>query len=86
MPELSEHACFRCRKVFKKPHWYAFKGKSSAPPVYPCPECGDDMIAMGYKFRAPAKRDIKEWKRIKDAIDNGVEWQVPTVRKEERDT
>ncbi len=84
MPELSAQACFDCRKVFKKPHWYKTK-EYPVPPDHICPECGNLMIAMGYKFRAPAKSDVKAWKRIKDAIDSGATWEVPTIRKEERD-
>jgi hypothetical protein len=84
MPELSAHACFRCRKVFKKPHWYKTK-QTPVPPEYPCPECGEPLLAMGYKFRAPRRDDVKNWNRIKQAIDSGTQWEVPTNRKEKRD-
>ena len=61
MPTLSQHVCFDCRKVFKKPHFYPSpyaKDRGKKAPVYPCPDCGVDMIYMGYKFRAPKKEDV----------------------------
>ncbi|MDA1065846.1 MAG: hypothetical protein O3C43_05025 [Verrucomicrobia bacterium] len=44
--------------------------------------CGKEMISMGYKFRAPNKSDVNEWKRIEDGIENGTEWEIRTIRKE----
>ena len=83
MPELSTQACFECRKVFKKPHWYKTKD-TPVPPQYPCPDCGKILMAMGYKFRAPRRDDVKNWNRIKTAIETGTPWEVPTIRKDER--
>jgi hypothetical protein len=82
MPELSAHACFECRKVFKKPHWYKAKD-TPVPPEYPCPECGTILTAMGHKFRAPRRDDVKNWNRIRNAIETGTVWEVQTIRKEE---
>ena len=36
---------------------------------------------MGEKFKAPAKRDIKEWNRLKKCIENGEAWGIPSERK-----
>ncbi len=83
MPDLSSQVCFRCRKVFKKPHWYK-TAQEPEPKKYRCPDCNQPMVGMGYKFRAPARRDIKEWNRIEEAVKNGVEWGLPTLRKEDR--
>jgi len=82
MPELSAHACFECRKVFKKPHWYRTK-QTPVLPQYPCPECGKILMSMGYKFRAPRQDDVKSWKRIQHAIETGTTWEDRTIRKEE---
>ena len=85
MPTLSQHVCFACRKVFKKPHDYPFLQKSDAPferKVYPCPECGQPMTYMGYKFRAPAKASVREWARIEEGVRSGAAWEKPTKRKE----
>lgn len=71
MPTLSQHVCFACRKVFKKPHWYPSK-QTPQPPEYVCPDCGIVMVSMGYKFRAPRKADLKSWERIRHAIDTGT--------------
>jgi hypothetical protein len=84
MPTLSQHACFGCRKVFKKPHFYASvyaKDRDKSPPVYQCPECRADMTYMGYKFRAPRKDDTKAWKKVEDGVKSGTAWEVRTVRK-----
>jgi hypothetical protein len=84
MPTLSQHVCFRCRKVFKKPHDYPFLQKEGGPflrTIYPCPECGAQMTYMGYKFRAPRLADVKEWRRIEEGMKSGSDWQKPTKRK-----
>jgi hypothetical protein len=78
MPTLSQHACFSCRKVFKKPHEY-----SRTPTVRRCPQCGGEMIYMGYKFRAPATSDTDEWRRIERALKEGRDYGIPTVRKQQ---
>jgi predicted RNA-binding Zn-ribbon protein involved in translation (DUF1610 family) len=77
MPTLSQRACFSCRKVFKKPHEY-----SSTRTVRKCPQCGGEMVYMGYKFRAPAASDTDEWRRIERALKEGRDYSIPTVRKQ----
>lgn len=86
MPTLSQHACFSCRKVFKKPHEYRCPDKQGIRPartVRKCPQCGDEMIYMGYKFRAPATSDADEWRRIERAVKEGRAYGVSTVRKQQ---
>src|SRR6478736_3598487 len=86
MPTLSQHVCFTCRKVFKKPHEYRFANKQGVRPprtVRKCPQCGGEMIYMGYKFRAPAASDTDEWCRIECALKDGRDYGVPTVRKQQ---
>src|SRR5438046_292557 len=85
MPTLSQHACFSCRKVFKKPHEYGFLKKRSnqlGRRTHKCPQCGNNMIYMGYKFRAPAMSNTREWRRIEQALKNGQNYGIPTVRKQ----
>jgi hypothetical protein len=85
MPTLSQHVCFACRKVFKKPHFYAWAGgkeEGRKAPVYVCPECGAPMTYMGYKFRAPVSSAIRDWKKIEIGVRTGAAWQIPTKRKE----
>jgi predicted RNA-binding Zn-ribbon protein involved in translation (DUF1610 family) len=85
MPTFSQHACFSCRKVFKKPHEYRFPDKHGIRPartVWKCPQCGGEMIYMGYKFRAPAANNTDEWRRIERALKDGRDYGIPTVRKQ----
>lgn len=35
------------------------------------------MVAMGYKFRAPKEKDLREWQRIEDALREGQVYIVP---------
>ena len=42
------------------------------------------MTNMGYKFRAPKKNDLKEWKRIEEAEKAGIDWTTRTIRREEK--
>jgi hypothetical protein len=84
MPVLSQNACFSCRKVFKKPHFEPSpypKDQGKKPPVYRCPDCGADMIPMGYRFRAPKRTDTKAWGKIEESIRLGIPWAKPTIRK-----
>jgi hypothetical protein len=86
MPTLSQHACFACRKVFKKPHEYRVpdkQGARTARTVRKCPQCGGEMVYLGYKFRAPAANDTDEWRRIERALEDGRDYGVPTVRKQQ---
>jgi hypothetical protein len=86
MPTLSQHACFTCRKVFKKPHEYRIPNKQGIRPartVRKCPQCGCEMIYMGYMFRAPATSDSDEWGRIESALKEGGDYGIPTVRKQQ---
>jgi hypothetical protein len=80
MPTLSQHACFTCRKVFKKPHEYVRDTRQLV--VRACPQCGRDMVFMGVKFRAPRSGDIREWSRIESALREGRDYGIPTVRKQ----
>jgi DNA-directed RNA polymerase subunit RPC12/RpoP len=85
MPTLSQHVCFDCRKVFKKPHFYPTpyaKDQDKKAPVYRCPDCGTSMTYMGYKFRAPKKEDVRAWKKIEDGVRTGTDWAIPTIRKQ----
>src|SRR5204863_4340453 len=88
MPTLSQHACFSCRKVFKKPHEYRFADKQGVRPartVRNCPQCGSEMIYMSYKFRAPKADDVREWSRIETALPTREgdfpDWQRVWVRR-----
>lgn len=36
-----------------------------------CPECGKEGRPVGGTFRAPAKRDDKGWKSVKQSLDSG---------------
>ena len=52
MPTLSQHACFSCRKVFKKPNEY-LRGTSRQLVVYSCPQCGHEDDVNGFLFLQP---------------------------------
>jgi len=48
-----------------------------------CPQCGGEMVYMGYKFRAPAASNTDEWQRIGRALKEGRDYGIPTVRKQQ---
>ena len=73
-------ACFSCCQIFKKDIW----GCSDGFPKYNCPNCGEQMRYMGHKFRAPPKSKKKEWRKIETAIRRGQQWEVRTIRKEDK--
>ena len=77
MPALVQNVCFECRKVFKKPEVpYYYEAPIEKQRFYDCPDCGKKMQYMGDKFRAPAKKDIKEWERIHQAIKEKRDWGI----------
>ena len=66
MPVLMQHACFACRKVFKKP-------MPQAPTIdYPCPNCAQPLIMMGTAFRAPRRADQSQWSKVEQLARAGV--------------
>lgn len=52
---LVAHACFDCRKSWKRPEEC---GQS-------CPECGKSLAQMGRTFRAPPMRKVDQWEKVR---------------------
>lgn len=83
----TQHACFACRKVFKRAEEHRTFDKKLGgfwPPrtVRKCPHCGGDTVYMGPKFRAPKMSDTDEWRRIERALKEGRDYGIPSVRKQ----
>jgi hypothetical protein len=57
-------ACFRCRKVFKKPGVTTLE-------AYVCPDCKQPMTMTGTAFRAPKMDDLEQWKKAEELVKNG---------------
>jgi DNA-directed RNA polymerase subunit RPC12/RpoP len=59
------YACFRCRKMFRKPrrHELAVPIAEDATRIVPCPQCGVAMANMGMDFKAPRQTDVKQWRK-----------------------
>lgn len=53
-------ACFKCRKAF------------SRMTTQVCPHCGSEIHAMGRDFKAPRRRNIRQWRKVKKLYRNGV--------------
>lgn len=60
---LVAHACFVCRKSFKRAL------EADRDPV--CPECGGAIHAMGRSFKAPKKGDTEQWRKVQALYANG---------------
>lgn len=43
--------------------------------TYPCPECGNPMILLSHRFRAPKKTDFNAWEVVTFLIENGFPYQ-----------
>ena len=63
---LFPHACFECRKSFKKP-------ESNA--VSACPNCGTPMLPLSRKFKAPKKNDVEAWAVVEYVARSGFRYQ-----------
>jgi hypothetical protein len=58
---LIAHACFDCRKSWKR----------SGEVVHPCPECRRPLAMMGRTFRVPARRKVDQWDKVQRLWDAG---------------
>ncbi len=56
-------ACFSCRKCFKQPGSAEWQASEEHRP-FPCPECGALMCDLGSDFKAPRKRDARQWMKV----------------------
>jgi hypothetical protein len=67
------HACFDCRK--------SWKVLPDRAPV--CPQCALPLREMGRAFRAPAKTNIKQWKKVEALWNQGFRfWSVGSTEVE----
>ena len=66
-PYLFPYVCFACRKSFKR------RIKPGVPglPDKVCPECGGVAIGLARKFKAPARTDIAQWKKVEYLVRHG---------------
>ena len=59
---LFPHACFGCRKVFRKP---------LSEVARLCPQCAAPMTTLGRKFHTPKSGDRAQWKEIQVLVEHG---------------
>lgn len=59
---LFPHACFRCRKSFKKP---------ASDESRLCPQCTNPMVKLSRKFAPPALSDKAQWKKVQFLVEHG---------------
>jgi predicted RNA-binding Zn-ribbon protein involved in translation (DUF1610 family) len=60
---LVAHACFTCRKVFRKPY--------AVTRSHVCPNCGGTAHEMGRSFKAPSRFDLEQWKKVRILFAHG---------------
>ena len=68
------YACFDCRKSFKERDGHVPRSLPKQPTLprqVPCPDCGRAMTAMGLDFKAPRRRDRKQWIKVKALAEHG---------------
>src|SRR5438105_2567297 len=66
---LSPHACFDCRRSFKRP------ATSAAPYERKCPYCGGVARLLSRKFKVPPRDDLKQWQKIQFLYENGFRFE-----------
>ncbi|HMN04738.1 MAG TPA: hypothetical protein PKD45_03350 [Flavobacteriales bacterium] len=66
------HACFDCRKTFKRKRVEDINGKYGSDTIARCPQCGGPMADMGLDFESPKSSDVKTWAHIKDLYSVGI--------------
>lgn len=67
---LMQHACFECRKAFKRDIYYLPEDEPPPEPV--CPECGGKTWWMGRTFKAPRQANVKQWRKVEALVRNGI--------------
>lgn len=65
------HACFRCRKAFKRPS-QAEVDPEGEPHDPRCPECGGDVFDLGIGFVVPPRSKVQQWRRLEALAARGV--------------
>ncbi|WP_407305816.1 hypothetical protein [Acinetobacter sp.] len=63
----SKFVCFDCRVCFHK--WSSWR--SDLDKLHACLNCKKDMLYAGSAFRAPPRRDVKEWAKLEVYIRAG---------------
>lgn len=64
-----------CRYAFSGPykqHMACFKCRIALKAVTVCPQCRQPMVEMGLDFKAPKRRDVKQWKKVEVLYQNGI--------------
>ena len=75
-------ACFRCRKVFKKPpvdgNAEVLRHHGRRDEAQICPECRGPMAYMGHDFKAPRRNDLEQWEKVKRLVEAGIVFEPCT--------
>ena len=61
---LMPYICFECRRVFRR-------RPDRGVPDKVCPHCGGPAIGLSRKFRAPARADRAQWKKVEFLVRRG---------------
>ncbi|MFN6962733.1 MAG: hypothetical protein ACK4S4_03085 [Pyrinomonadaceae bacterium] len=69
--------CFDCRVSFRQPgssHW----DPTVPTRAFPCPECRSPMQPMGRHFKAPPRRDKRQWLKVELLYQHGERFESGT--------
>ena len=64
---LFPYVCFTCRKSFKR----MVEPDVAGLPDKVCPQCGGTAVGLSRKFKAPARTDIAQWKKVEYLVRHG---------------
>ncbi len=68
MQYLFPHACFECRRSFKRE-------RDQENDYRKCPHCGGQAIRLSRKFKAPPTADTKQWEKVRQLVAAGFRFQ-----------
>jgi hypothetical protein len=63
------YVCAPCRRSFKR------RVVAPWPNAAPCPECGVDAVRVARKFKAPPKRNRREWEKVSALLQAGYRFE-----------
>lgn len=81
-------ACLKCRKSWRKDDYLVARRTrlfQSCDELMVCPQCQGQLVSMGVDFKAPARSNIRQWRKVELLVEAGVRFEVRRFTRSERD-
>ena len=65
----------RCRKCLKRSGLVR-----NSPERIACPECRGPAVRVSYRFQAPRRTDVAQWRKVAALLDQGFRFRPTAIR------